>query len=38
MEQLVVQNDVKQGTMDFQTAVVMNKSQSPEPVHEEANP
>src|ERR1035437_4233190 len=35
---LVVQNYIEQRAMDLQTAVVVNESQFPEPVHEEAHP
>jgi hypothetical protein len=35
---LVVQDDMQQRAVDLQPAVVVNKSQFPEPVHEEANP
>src|ERR1700746_3237205 len=35
---LIVQNDAKERTVDLQPAVVVNKTQFPEPVHEEADP
>jgi hypothetical protein len=33
----IVQNYIKQGTVDLQTAVVVNETQFPESVHEEAH-
>ena len=39
MRKLVVENNIKQRTIDLQApAVVVNKAQFPEPVHEEADP
>jgi len=32
-----VQNDIEQRTVDLQTAVIVNKTQFPEAVHEEAD-
>jgi hypothetical protein len=32
-----VQNDIEQGTVDFEPAVVVNETQLPEPVHEKAD-
>jgi hypothetical protein len=37
-EQLVVQDDIQQRGVDLQPAVVVNKAQFSEPVHEEADP
>jgi len=37
-EELIVQNHIEQRAVYLQTAVVLNKAQFPEPVHEEANP
>ncbi len=36
-ELLVVKDDIKQRAVDLQTAVVVNKSQFPEPIHEETD-
>jgi hypothetical protein len=35
---LVVQDDIKQRAVNLQPAVVVNKAQFPEPVHEKADP
>ena len=35
---LIVQNYIEQRAVDLQPAVVVNESQFPEPVHEEADP
>src|ERR1039457_4222188 len=37
-EQLVVQHYIEQRAMDLQPAIVVNKTQFSEPVHEEADP
>src|SRR5690349_11170854 len=37
-KQLIVENYIEQRAVDLQTAVVVDESQFPEPVHEEANP
>jgi hypothetical protein len=37
-EPLVVQDDIEQRAVDLQPTIVVNKSQFPEAVHEEADP
>jgi hypothetical protein len=36
-KQLVVENDIEQRAVDLQPAVVVDETQFPEPVHEEAD-
>jgi hypothetical protein len=38
LRKLVVENNIKQRAVDLQTAVVVNETQFPEPVHEKADP
>ena len=38
LRKLVVENNIQQRAMDLQPAVVANKAQFPEPIHEEADP